>query len=111
MKRLIEFEIDGGSIFVEADEVSLEKSGRVQRGRSSGDEGDGRAQRFVEAVEKVRPAAEAVLKAFQEMHTPDEIGLEFGIKFSAKAGAILASVDSEATFKVSLKWTNKERSK
>ena len=40
------------------------------------------------------------------MNTPDEIGLEFGIKFNAKAGAVFASVDSEATFKVSLKWKN-----
>ncbi|MCK7576896.1 MAG: hypothetical protein MZV65_14195 [Chromatiales bacterium] len=41
------------------------------------------------------------------MNTPTEIGLEFGVKFSAKAGAIIASVDSEAVFKVSLKWSNK----
>ena len=47
-----------------------------------------------------------VLQAFREMNTPDEIGLDFGIKFSAQAGAIFASVDSEATFKVSLKWKN-----
>jgi len=110
MKQLLEFEIDGGSIFIEGDDSAPEKSGRALRGRSQGDSGDGRTQRFIEAVEKVRPAAEAVLKAFQEMNTPDEIGLEFGVKFNAKAGAILASVDSEATFKVSLKWTNKEKS-
>ncbi|MFP4033603.1 MAG: CU044_2847 family protein [Desulfococcaceae bacterium] len=38
---------------------------------------------------------------------PDEIGMEFGIKFSAKFGtAILASANGETTFKVSMKWTN-----
>ncbi len=111
MKHLLEFEIDGESIFIEGDDSAPEKSGRTLRGRNQGDEHDGRAQRFVDAVAKVRPAAEAVLKAFQEMNTPDEIGLEFGVKFNAKAGAILASVDSEATFKVSLKWTKKEKSK
>jgi hypothetical protein len=40
------------------------------------------------------------------MNSPAEIGLEFGIKLNAKAGAIFASVDSEATFKVSIKWRN-----
>ncbi len=40
-----------------------------------------------------------------------EIGLEFGIKCNARAGvAVFASVDSEATFKVSLKWKNKPKS-
>ena len=111
MKQLVEFEIDGGSIFVEVDEVPANQDGRALRGKAQSGEGDSRTQRFVDAVEKVRPAAEAVLKTFQEMSTPEEIGLEFGVKFNAKAGAILASVDSEATFKVSLKWTNKEKSK
>ncbi|MGE0822248.1 MAG: CU044_2847 family protein [Candidatus Binatia bacterium] len=110
MKHVIEFMLDEGSIFIEADEAPEEKSGRVLRGRGQGDDGDGRTQRFVDAIAKIRPAAEIVLKAFQEMNTPEEIGLEFGVKFNAKAGAILASVDNEATFKVSLKWTNKEKS-
>ena len=55
--------------------------------------------RFVDAVAKIKPAAEVVLKAFQEMNTPDEIGLEFGLKFNAKTGVVFASADSEATFK------------
>jgi len=46
------------------------------------------------------------LKTFQEINTPAEINLEFGVKFNAKAGFIFASADSEATFKVSLKWKN-----
>lgn len=37
----------------------------------------------------------------------DEINLEFSLKFSAKAGAIPASVNGEATFKVSLAWKGK----
>ena len=61
---------------------------------------------FTEALARVRPAAEAVLQSLRDLNTPAEIGLEFGIKFNAKAGVILASVDSEATFKVVLKWTN-----
>jgi len=58
-------------------------------------------------VARIKPAAEAVLNAFREMNTPDEIALEFGLKFTAKAGAVfVASAGSEATFKVALKWKN-----
>jgi hypothetical protein len=107
MKRVVEFKLDDDSpVFVEIeDSEGSYGTQRVSRGgRNDGiEESD---NRFTEAVARVRPAAELVLQSFREMNTPDEIGLDFGIKFSAKAGAILASVDSEATFKVSLKWKN-----
>jgi hypothetical protein len=108
MKHLLEFTLDGGSIFVEAEDSPSEKNGRALRGQQRGGAEQDRAQRFVDAVARVKPAAEAVLRTFQELQTPDEISLEFGVKFNAKASAILASVDSEATFKVSLKWKRKE---
>ena len=59
-------------------------------------------------VSRIKPAAELVLNSFKEMNTPDEIALEFGLNFKAKTGVVFASADSEATFKVSLKWTNKQ---
>ena len=55
----------------------------------------------------IKPVAKALFGAFEEFNNPQEIQLEFGVKFSAKAGVIFASADSEATFKVSLKWQNK----
>ena len=109
MKQLEEFELDGDSIFIEVEDLAPKKGGRVYRERKQGEDEDGKSRRFVDAVERVKPAAEAVLRTFQTMQTPDEIGLEFGVKFNAKAGAILASIDSEATFKVSLKWTRKDK--
>lgn len=107
-KHLVEFELDDGSTI--AIEVEGEGSG-VQRVGRSGEEGEAEKakSRFTEAVAKVKPAAELVLNAFRELNTPDEIGLEFGVKFNANAGAFLASAGSEATFKVSLKWTNEKK--
>ena len=103
-KHLIQFELqDGTPVFVEVADQG-EGRQRVGRGESAPEQAQ---DRFTDAVARVRPAAEAVLNAFRELNTPAEIGLEFGIKFNAKAGAIIASVDSEATFKVSLKWANK----
>jgi hypothetical protein len=93
MKRLIQFELDDGTpVFVEIED--REERQRVGRGEGAV---EGAESRFTEVV----------LQTFRELSTPGEIALEFGIKFNAQAGAIIASVDSEATFKVSLKWANK----
>jgi hypothetical protein len=105
MKKMIAFEMDDQPVYVEA-EVSEMEMQRVSRGGDN--EPVSADSRFVDAVAKIKPAAEVVLKAFQEMNTPDEIGLEFGLKFNAKTGVVFASADSQATFKVSLKWTNEK---
>ncbi len=103
-KEIIEFDMDGEPVYVEVERTGLGAQ-RVSRGR--GEDGVAKAEkRFADAIARIRPAADALLNSFKEMNTPDEIGLDFGIKFNAKAGAVFASVDSEATFKVSLKWKN-----
>ena len=107
MKKLIEFELNGQPVYVETEISEAEGMRRVSRG--GGDEPEQAASRFTEAVARIKPAAEAVLNAFREMNTPDEIALEFGLNFSAKAGAVFASADSSATFKVSLKWKNERQ--
>ncbi|MCP5007951.1 MAG: hypothetical protein GY941_29055 [Planctomycetes bacterium] len=103
MKKVIPFDLDGSPVYIEVDDVVEEIDGERLVARENEE------NRFEEAVAKVKPAAEAVLKTFQKMDTPAEIGLEFGIKFNASAGAFFASIDSEATFKVSVKWKNKEK--
>lgn len=106
-KRIVQFKLDENDdnvMFMEIDDQ--EEVYGMQRVARNDDGIEEAESRFAAAIERVKPAAKKVLEAFQEMNTPDEIGLEFGVKFNAKAGAILASVDSEATFKVSLKWAN-----
>ncbi len=104
-KHLIEYPLADGSLVVI--EVEAPRGEGTQRVSRLGESIPERVQTsFNEAIARLRPAADAVLQAFQGLNTPAEIGLEFGVKFSAKAGAIIASVDSEAVFKVSLKWKN-----
>ncbi len=105
-KNLVEYQLaDGSPVYIE---VEAPAGDRVERVSRSGESLPEKAQAgFNEAIARLRPAADAILQAFQGLNTPTEIGLEFGVKFSAKAGAIIASVDSEAVFKVSLKWSNK----
>lgn len=105
-KEIVQFELaDGSPVYVEVEERDAIGVQRVGRG----DEAIAKAQdRFVDALDKIKPAAEMVLNTFRELNTPDEINLEFGVKLSGKLGALIASVDSEATFKVALKWKNEK---
>ena len=104
MKRLIEFPLeDGTSILVEVDEP--EEGGLVDA--SSPGEIITKAQQTLgEALEKVKPAAQYVIKELRKLHdSPDEIQVAFGLKLSAGAGAVLASAGAEANYTVTLKWT------
>lgn len=107
MKRIIQFDLEDDSpAYIEIDD-NVSGHTRV----SSKGKGIERADdRFTAAIARIKPATEVVLAALHDLNTPDEIRLDFGLKFNAKAGAIFASVDSEATFKVSLKWKAKEGS-
>lgn len=41
--------------------------------------------------------------------SPDELEVEFSVKFSADAGIIISSVSSEASISIKLKWKKSER--
>jgi len=99
MKQLVEYELeDGSTILVEVDlpEAGIERAAR-------GDQIVKAKERFSEALEQIKPVAQTVLSKLGSL-SADEIGVEFGIKLSAKAGVILASADAEANFTVTLTW-------
>ncbi|MEJ5241755.1 MAG: CU044_2847 family protein [Anaerolineales bacterium] len=106
MKQLIEFPLeDGTSILVET-EVA-EGSGMVRVSREGVPEKA--RQTFEAALEKIRPAAQVIIQKLRALHdAPDEITVEFGLKMSAEAGAIVAAGGLEANYKVTLKWKRKE---
>ena len=89
-------------VLVEVDEP--EPEGGVVKAARRG-EIEVASQNFEAALEKVRPAASAVISKLRDMSdSPDEIGMEFGLGLSAKAGAFIASAGTTANFKVTLKW-------
>jgi hypothetical protein len=64
------------------------------------------------SLEKVRPAAQFIIEKLRSLHdAPDEIGVAFGLKLSAEAGAVLASAGAEANYTVTLKWVRKNEKK
>ena len=108
MKRLIEFQSeDGGIILMEVDEPESEGMVRVAR---PGEIAERANQTFESALERIKPAAAVIVEKLRDLSVPpDQVGLEFGIKFGAKAGAFFASADTEANFKVTLTWKREEQ--
>ncbi|MBX9637383.1 MAG: hypothetical protein K2Q45_07535 [Nitrosomonas sp.] len=98
-RHLVEYKLANGKII--AVEVETLESEYERISNSGGTE---RAiKKFEQAIDDIAPATEAVLKMLKNLGVV-EGQLEVGLKFSAKAGVVLASADSEATFKITMKW-------
>lgn len=122
MSEIVKFELEsGGHVFVE---IPSDQDGRSpvphsmptgpSRAGAQGGPEEASAldksltvagETFEKAIERVKPAAAAVVQAFRELNEPDEIGLELGIQLSKKAGGFVLTGEASATFKLSLKWT------
>jgi hypothetical protein len=107
MKHLVEFPTeDGNTILVEVEQPGDE--GRVPAGKFQ-DIPERAQQTFEKALERIRPAAAAIYSKLKDLgDSPSDVSVEFGIKLSAKAGAVIASFDAEANLKVVIAW--KQRS-
>ncbi|GAA2888176.1 CU044_2847 family protein [Streptosporangium fragile] len=107
MTEWVRFELadEEGSILVEMDpEPGLERLSR---------RGDGFTQAkisFESALANVRDAASSALQQFRTMAAPpDEVEIQFGIKLSASAGAVIAKTGTEGHFDVKIKWQRETR--
>lgn len=108
MKEVVTFPLaDGHLIRVEVDD--LQSQGITIA--SPADEIINRAgQTFEEALQAIKPAASAVTAILRDLgDSPDEASVEFGVKLSAKAGAVFVSVDAEANFVFKLMWKRKDK--
>ena len=63
-------------------------------------------KRLRQAIDHVRPAADAVFESLHELNNPKQIELEFGIGISGSLDAFIASTKAEVSFKVKLTWEN-----
>ena len=91
-RQLVEFQLeDGSTVVFETDEQTTASPGmeRISRFGSQGEAQEVKKaqQKFEQVAAHIRPAAQIVLDALQELNSPKEIGLEFGLAFNAKAGA------------------------
>lgn len=62
---------------------------------------------FEKALKPLKEISNTIISSVKEViNSPNEIEVELNLKFTARAGIILASVDSEAHLKITLKWEN-----
>lgn len=103
-KKVVEYKLEqGGVVFVEVEETELEK-GRIPVARKQGLPEEA-TKEFDKALDEVRPVADMVIQKLKDLDSkPDNIEVEFGIKMSAQAGALIAATGVEANFKVTLSW-------
>ncbi|MFD7324921.1 CU044_2847 family protein [Streptomyces sp. NPDC059875] len=102
MSTLMEFTTESGAqVMVEADGhqpgaqlVSRGGNSLIQAGRT-----------LDEALQGIRSAAESALTVFREGPLqPDGVELEFGVKLTAEAGAVIAKTSVEGHLTVKLSW-------
>jgi hypothetical protein len=99
MKRAIEFKHGGETVIVEVEDVTAHGDQHFGRGGAL----EKATQSFEEAVAGIRPIAETLLGQLAAL-APESVSVEFGVKFSAQAGVILASSALEGNCKVTLGW-------
>jgi len=106
MAHQLEFTLDNGEkAYMQVQETQSQALKRVSRGDD--DVISSKATRsFNEAVRCIAPIGKTLLAELKDMNTPDEIGLEFNISFTAEAGVVFTSLSSEASFKVNITWKN-----
>jgi hypothetical protein len=90
---------DGSSVIVEVDDDSpgVEQISRDERGIAQA------AERIEAAFGAAKPAIRSLAGMLKQL-APDEHEVEFGLKLTAEAGAIVAKTAGEAHFKVKLHW-------
>jgi hypothetical protein len=97
----------GGCVHVEVLGEEPEANGLVPAARGRGVATAALTElSFEQALDRVRPAADALLGRLRTLATrPDEVEVTFGLRMSAKAGAVIAVSGAEANFTVALRWT------
>lgn len=102
MDDLVEFTTDDGTHVVMADVEDVHGSHLISRG----DGGPSRAVRtFEESLAGARAAAESALRVFRTGSLrPDSVEIEFGVRMSAEAGAVIVKGTAEGHLVVRLAW-------
>jgi hypothetical protein len=102
MDGLVEFKTDDGAVVV----VEAVDDGSGSRLVTRGDGTVQATRTFEGALEGVRAAAGSALRVFRDGSlSPDSVEIEFGVKLTAEAGALIAKSAVEGHLVVKLSWT------
>ena|SRR5271157_1400324 len=91
MRRLIEFPLeDGSSVVAEVDEPDARTP--LKRGDRLQESVERASHTFEVALDQIKPAAAVLISKLRAIRdAPAEVQVEFGLKLSAAAGALIAS--------------------
>ncbi|MFF3984360.1 CU044_2847 family protein [Streptomyces sp. NPDC001797] len=102
MDGLMEFRTEEGAQVVVEGVESVTGARLVSRGGAPAQA----TRTFESALDGVRAAAESALRVFRDGSLkPDSVELEFGVKLSAEAGAVIAKGTAEGHLVVKLSWS------
>lgn len=102
MDGLVEFRTDDGAVVVV--EGAEDTSGSRLVARADGTVAAART--FEGSLEGVRAAAESALRVFRDGSLrPDSVEIEFGVRLTAEAGALIAKSAVEGHLLVKLSWS------
>ncbi|AKJ13384.1 hypothetical protein ABB07_26150 [Streptomyces incarnatus] len=106
MGRLLEFTTeDGAVVVVESGEPG---TGTRLVGRGGTGPAAQASSTFEGALDGVRSAAQSALRVFRDGSLrPDSVELEFGVKLTAEAGAVIAKGAAEGQLVVRLAWSSR----
>jgi hypothetical protein len=95
---------DGSDLLVEVSDTFSKESFRGTQSENRGIIEDTK-ESFDKALIPLKEISNSIIKCIKDIsNSPKEVQVELGVKFTAKAGIILTSLDSEAHFRVTLKW-------
>ncbi|GAA2030286.1 hypothetical protein GCM10009819_12420 [Agromyces tropicus] len=105
MRRLaIYTTADGDEVAVEVADDAI-APGVTTRGGGAGGLVERTQQNLDDVLAHARPAVRSLLRQLREHDdAPDELEVEFGIQVSLEVGAFIASADSSANFRVTMRW-------
>ncbi|MEO3813827.1 CU044_2847 family protein [Sphaerisporangium sp. B11E5] len=93
----------GGEVLVEMSETDP----GIRRASRVGDIITASADSLQSALAPIRTAAEAALDTFRKAG-PNEVEIEFGVRLTAEAGAVIAKTGTEGHLTVKLTWREGE---
>jgi Trypsin-co-occurring domain 1 len=103
MSELVRWPTEDGPVIVEVDSND---PGFTSVARTPGEVIIDVQERFEGALDRVRAAAVSALATFRDKSlAPDEVSLEFGVKFNVSAGAVIAKTAGEGNLIVRLTWS------
>ncbi len=104
-KSLLRFELENGiDLYIEGDHFNT--NGITKTSNAGVDRIINSDFSFETLIAKIKPVSSLIMESLTDINNPNDVELSFGIKFGGKAGVVFASVDSEATFNIKLKWSN-----